>query len=119
MQESISATIAAGRLRAVKAAHTLVWVLIVGCIVAIPPAVWFGKRHLAGWLIVVVMLEALVLLANRRRCPLTGLAARYTDDRSANFDIYLPKWLARHNKLIFSTLYLIGMALAAAWWDRG
>jgi hypothetical protein len=29
------------------------------------------------------------------RCPLTGIAARYTDDRRDNFDIYLPPWLAR------------------------
>jgi hypothetical protein len=40
-----------------------------------------------------------VLWLNGWRCPLTDVAARYTDDRRANFDIYLPEWLARYNEL--------------------
>jgi hypothetical protein len=44
------------------------------------------------------------------------VAARYTDDRRANFDIYLPEWLARHNQAIFGTLYVAGCALALARW---
>ena len=60
--------------------------------------------------------EVSVLLANRMRCPLTGVAARYTDDRSANFDIYLPVWLARHNKLIFGSLFVLDeMYLVSRW----
>jgi hypothetical protein len=47
---------------------------------------------------------------------LTGIAARYTDDRRANFDIYLPEWLARHNKTIFGALYLLGLAYLLARW---
>jgi protein-S-isoprenylcysteine O-methyltransferase Ste14 len=34
-------------------------------------------------------------------CLLTDLAARYTAERAANSDIYLPLWLARYNKPIF------------------
>ena len=45
--------------------------------------------------------------------PLTDIAARHTADRRANFDIYLPLWLAR-SKHVFGTLYLIG-ATYAAW----
>ena len=45
--------------------------------------------------------------ANRGQCPLTGLAARFTSDPADNFDIYLPNWLARHNKLIFGTLFVV------------
>jgi len=47
---------------------------------------------------------------NRWRCPLTAVAARYTDDRRANFDMYLPEWLARYNKQIFGPLYALGVA---------
>jgi hypothetical protein len=32
------------------------------------------------------------------------------DDRSANFHIYLPEWLARYNKQIFGPLYVAGVA---------
>jgi len=44
------------------------------------------------------------------------IAARYTDDRRANFDIYLPEWLARYNKEIFGPLYLAGVLLLVVRW---
>jgi hypothetical protein len=58
----------------------------------------------------------------RRSCPqrpslpTTPIAARHTDDRRANFDIYLPEWLARHNKLIFGALYAGGILFTLAKW---
>jgi hypothetical protein len=45
---------------------------------------------------------------DRLHCPLTGVARRYTRDRSDNFDIFLPERLAKHNKLIFGSLFAIG-----------
>jgi hypothetical protein len=30
------------------------------------------------------------------------MARRYSDSTRHNFDIYLPEWLARYNKLIYS-----------------
>jgi hypothetical protein len=48
---------------------------------------------------------------------LTGVAARYTDERTANFDIYLPLWLARYNKTIFGALFVGGgLFVLARWW---
>jgi len=37
-----------------------------------------------------------------------------------NFDIYLPLWLARRNKVVFGALYAFGLlTVAARWvWDR-
>ena len=57
-------------------------------------------------------------MLNRMRCPLTGVAARYTDDRRANFDIYLPEWLARSNKQIFGILYAAAVLFLVARWLR-
>jgi hypothetical protein len=91
-----------------KCQQTLLWAFFAGCIVAIPIAAAAGRLRTAGLLIAVVMLEVLVLLANRWRCPLTDVAARYTADRRDNFDIYLPRWLARHNKSVFGTLFAAG-----------
>ncbi len=65
-----------------------------------------------------VWIEVAILAANRMRCPLTGIAARYTDDRSDNFDIFLPAWLARHNKLLFGVLFAAGELFLAASWAR-
>ena len=62
--------------------------------------------------------EVVVLWLNRWNCPLTAVAARYTDDGRANFDIYLPEWLARYNKQIFGALYVAGVAYLVAMYLR-
>ncbi|MBL8360408.1 MAG: hypothetical protein JNN18_07935 [Rubrivivax sp.] len=107
-------------LRVVKTVHTVIWAFFVACIVGAPIAAHVGRHGLAFACIGLVALEALVLLVNRWACPLTGVAARYTAAREPNFDIYLPRWLARHNKTLFTPLYLLGAAYAvAAWWRSG
>lgn len=101
------------RLRAIKAVHTLVWAVFAASIVAIPVFAACGEQAIAWGLVAFVFVEVIVLMANRMRCPLTDVAGRYTDDRRDNFDIYLPTWLARHNKAIFGTLYAVGVAYTA------
>lgn len=100
----------------VKAVHTLVWAGFAGCILAIPLASWRGRHALAAWLSIFVAGEVLVLVLNRMSCPLTAVAARYTADRRANFDIFLPLWLAQYNKPIFGTLYLAGLLFTLVRW---
>jgi len=102
------------QLRAIKVIHTIAWAFFVGCIIAIPICALTQRPGLAGIFIGIVFLEVLVLVINKWRCPLTGVAARYTDDRRDNFDIYLPQWLARHNKLIFGALYVFGVFVTLA-----
>jgi hypothetical protein len=96
-------------LRAVKLVHTIAWAFFAGCIVALPVATWLGRIDIALVLIAIISVEVLVLLVNGLRCPLTAVAARYTEDRRDNFDIYLPLWLARYNKQIFGTLFMAGV----------
>jgi hypothetical protein len=60
----------------------------------------------AAILTAIILVECGVLALNRGRCPLTAVAARFTDERADNFDIYLPGWLARHNKAIFGTIFV-------------
>jgi hypothetical protein len=57
-----------------------------------------------------------ILALNHGRCPLTSVAARYTLERADNFDIYLPDWLARRNKVIFGTLFVIGEIVVLWCW---
>ena len=104
----------------VKVAHTAIWTFFVACIFGAPIAAWLGNFRMAGILLGLVAIEALVLLFNRWACPLTAVAARYTAQREDNFDIYLPLWLAKNNKSIFTPLYVLGAAYVAfAWWTRG
>ena len=101
------------KLRAIKAIHTLVWAVFAGSIVAIPVYAAAGNVKVAWGLIGFVFLEVAVLLANRMKCPLTAVAGRYTSERQDNFDIYLPLWLARHNKEVFGGLYVAGIVYTA------
>src|SRR5208283_3822612 len=107
------------RLLLIKLLHTIIWAFFAGCIIALPLA---GLRRRFDWalaLTAVVLLVCVALLANRGRCPLTGLAAEFTEDRADNFDIYLPIWLARYNKTIFGSLLLAGELLVLGCWLRG
>lgn len=75
------------------------------CGQAIPVVTWLGQLRWGLWLSLLVFVEVAILVANHMRCPLTDIARRYTDDRSDNFDIFLPAWLARANKAIFGSLF--------------
>jgi hypothetical protein len=115
MVREIQATVPLA-LRAVKIVHTLAWAIFAGCIVALPVAAYLNNFQLAAILIAVVLFEVIVLVANHFRCPLTDVAARFTSDRRANFDIYLPLWLARYNKEIFGSLFVAGILFTLAQW---
>jgi hypothetical protein len=100
----------------VKVVHTIAWAFFAGCILAIPVYTFRGELVAAAVLIAVVLVEVFIILANRWRCPLTGVAARYTEDRQDNFDIYLPFWLARYNKQVFGSLFFAGLLYTLATW---
>jgi hypothetical protein len=93
----------------IKLLHTAAWVFFVASIIGVWVSAWDARFT---WFLVcvgIVMVEVLILLFNGMQCPLTPIAARYTTDRRPNFDIYLPEWLAKHNKTIFGSLFVLGM----------
>jgi hypothetical protein len=103
-------------LRSIKLLHTAVWLLVALCVMGIPVAGYTGRFRRAAWPAGVVLIEMLVLACNRLRCPLTDVAARYTEDRADNFDIFLPRWIARHNQGVFGTLFVLGSLFTLARW---
>lgn len=107
---------AGSALRIIKVVHTVIWAFFASCVVAIPIFAWHREFGYAALFIGLVFVEMLVLFFNRWRCPLTPMAARYTADRRDNFDIYLPEWLARHNKLFFGVLYALGLFFTLVRW---
>ena len=118
MHDRSPITVKSSLLALVKTLHTIVWAFFAACILAIPVASWWGEHRIAAWLAAIVAVEVAVLILNKWSCPLTSVAARYTEDRRDNFDIYLPEWLARHNKRVFGALYLVGIAFALERWLR-
>ena len=106
------------KLIGIKLLHTLIWAIFAGLIFYILYSGLSGEinRWTAG-AIILVFGEVLTLLIFQWRCPLTLVAGRYTQEEGDNFDIYLPHWLARHNKLIFGGLFILGLLLVA--WRYG
>src|SRR5436853_4675283 len=89
----------------VKIIHTILWLFynvvmfyLYYAIISdtIDKWVWIGFSLFA--------VEGLILVLFRNMCPLTIIARRYSDSKKDNFDIFLPNWLARRNKLIYSIL---------------
>jgi len=103
-------------LPAIKLLHTAIWAVLAGFILALPVAAFTRHFRWALILTAFVVCECAVLAANRGRCPLTDWAARFTEDRAANFDIYLPDWLARNNKAIFGTLFAVNELIVLWRW---
>jgi hypothetical protein len=103
-------------LHVVKVIHTLAWAFFVSCILAIPILAWRGRFGRVIVLAILVFIEIVVLITNEWRCPLTNVAAHYTDDRSDKFDIFLPLWLASRNKLIFGWLFAVVLVFALTLW---
>ena len=104
-------------LTAIKLLHTVIWALLAASILALPILAVLRQFRWAAILSIVVLLECCVLAMNGGRCPLTDLAARYTLDRGPNFDIYLPDWLARYNKVIFGSLFVFGELVVVWCWN--
>ena len=84
----------------------------------VPLAAARNKFGAAALLSGFVMVECMVLILNRGRCPLTDIAERFSTDRSPNFDIFLPPWLAKYNKIIFGTLFVAGELFAIIRWIK-
>ena len=100
------------KLITIKLIHTIIWFIFVAVIMYVLYAGVFNKINKMVWYCIgAVLLEFVVLLINRWECPLTPIAGKHTNNRSHNFDIFLPEWLAKYNKIIFSTLFIIGLSL--------
>ena len=105
-------------LTAIKLLHTVVWAVLAGSIVFLPLAGVLRRFRWAAILTGLVLLECGVLAINRGRCPLSDLAARFTNSHADNFDIYLPNWLAHNNKIIFGILFIAGELVVLGCWLR-
>lgn len=53
----------------------------------------------------------LVLLSFKLSCPLTLVARKYSNSPKDNFDIFLPNWLARYNKVIIGNIFFYGFII--------
>ncbi|MBD2756527.1 hypothetical protein [Spirosoma validum] len=100
------------KLVSTKLLHTAIWAFFVTAIGYILYCGVANDISQYTWIAAgLVILEGLVLLVFGGRCPLTLIARNYSNSDRDNFDIFLPNWLARYNKLIFTSLYIAGLIL--------
>jgi hypothetical protein len=96
------------KLTLIKIIHTAIWIFFNVVIFYMLYAAIANK--LDRWLWIgygFVFLEGLILLMFKSHCPLNLLARHYTNSTKDNFDIYLPAWLAKYTKLIYTTIFAI------------
>ncbi|MGB4847170.1 MAG: hypothetical protein WBP41_04590 [Saprospiraceae bacterium] len=96
----------------VKSIHTLIWLGFNVVIFYLLYAVIVDKINKWVWICIgLITLECLVLLVFKRMCPVTLIARKYSDSAMDNFDIYLPNWLAKYNKLIYTIIGGIALVI--------
>jgi hypothetical protein len=94
------------KLTLIKIIHTAIWIFFNGVIFYMLYAAIVRKFDIWLWMgFGFVCLEGLTLLAFKSHCPLNLLARQYTNSTQDNFDIYLPSWLAKYTKLIYTTIF--------------
>jgi len=89
----------------IKTVHTVIWIFFNLVIFYMLYAAITGK--LDRWLWIgygLFILEGITLAAFKFMCPLTVIARKYSDSTKPNFDIYLPHWLAKYNKQIYTAI---------------
>jgi hypothetical protein len=99
-------------LKLIKTLHTAIWLVMASAAFYI---LYAGlTKTFNSWLYVSVallVLESIILMLNKWTCPLTPMAMKYTPNTNSNFDIYLPEIIAKYNKHIFGSIFLVGLLL--------
>jgi hypothetical protein len=96
------------KLTLIKAIHTVIWVFFNGVIFYMLYAVITNQLNLWLWIgYGSILLEGLILLMFKSHCPLNLMARKYSTSTKSNFDIYLPAWLAKYTKLIYTSIFAV------------
>jgi hypothetical protein len=96
------------KLNIVKSVHSLIWVFFNVVIFYLYYAAFTNQINIWVWMSIgLILAEGIVLLIFKRLCPITLIARKYSDSEKDNFDIFLPNWLAKYNKQIYTSLFVI------------
>ncbi len=99
-------------LKRIKLIHTLIWIFFNIVLTYLIYAVITNRIGIWVWVgIGAILIEGLLLLIFKNMCPLTIIARKYSNSTKYNFDIYLPEWIARYNKQIYTSIFIIIIGL--------
>ena len=94
----------------IKTVHTAIWLFFNIIIFYLLYAVIMNQIDIRVWICIgLIAVEGLILVLFKRTCPVTIIARKYSSSTRDNFDIYLPNWLAKYNKTIYTSI--VGIAL--------
>ncbi|MCP4977581.1 MAG: hypothetical protein GY931_15620 [Maribacter sp.] len=100
------------KLLTIKLIHTIIWVFFVTIIFYVLYSGIANDVTIYTWIAIALVIgEGFTLLIFKMFCPLTLMARKYSNSEKDNFDIFLPNWLAKHNKLIFTTIFVAGVII--------
>ena len=110
----------AQRLTLVRAAHTVIYVVMAGASLVVLAAGITGATGpwlwIAGGLVAV---ESVVFAACGFKCPMTAMAVKYGATPDGAWDTFFPERCTRHTFRVFGPVILVGFALLAARWVLG
>jgi hypothetical protein len=107
----------AQKLTVVRIAHATVFsVMTVATVVVVYAGVTGARGTWLGVAIALLVAEAVVFLANGRRCPLTQWALKYGAPSGHVFDLFAPNWLMQAIFRIETWLSLAGLGLLSLRW---
>lgn len=96
------------KLTIIRIVHTAIWIFFNFVIFYMLYAAISNKLDSWVWIgYGLVILEGIILLAFKFFCPLTIIARKYSNSNRDNFDIYLPNWLAKYTKIIYTSIMVI------------
>lgn len=97
---------------AIKAIHSIIWIIMASAVFYILYCGIFDIANTFLYLSIgLIAAEIVVLLIFSWSCPLTIVAKRIKTDWKDGDDIFLPTWVAIHNKTIFGFLLTLGICL--------
>ena len=96
----------------IKVVHTLIWVFFNIVIFYLLYAVIADKIDKWVWISLgLILIEVITLIVFKNLCPITVIARNYSQSTKANFDIYLPNWLTKYNKQIYTVIVFVALVI--------
>ncbi len=110
----------AQRLTLVRAAHTVIYVVMAGASLVVLAAGVTGATGPWLWIAAgLVAAESVVFAAYGFKCPMTAMAVKYGATQDGAWDTFFPEACTRHTFRVFGPIILIGFGLLAARWAVG
>jgi hypothetical protein len=96
------------RIFIIRLVHSIIYFFMIACLGYILYCAIVGRYD---WTLLIavaaIVIEGLILILNRGRCPLTNLAEKHGAASGSVTDLFLPMWFARNTFRIATIIFII------------